>query len=245
MNNQRNIVIAVNTFAADNDEFYPDSIAKIGDPNGFWNWHEPMKLMGHRYRSPGGQRSVSAFLRPYLREAESVYCAGAPRRSDFFDDAWGAGDAWDHPDTPMVDDPLTGTYCFYWNYVGFVEGRQSFFRGPEGPTGRRGRSQLLVSCFFGYDQWLSRGKYASSEAFRKAELVQGNEHWPSYWSARLGTGYSRPLVKLWAGYTDGHVESYSPSRAEVMCVIKNPQTGEIYPSYLGPGIFFLPEKALK
>ena len=52
-------------------------------------------------------------------------------------------------------------------------------------------------------------------------------------------------MKLWAGYTEGRVEGYSSDETEVMCVIKNPETGEVYPSWIGPGIFLIPENAMQ
>lgn len=247
MNNQRQIVIAVSSFAEDNDDFYPDSVATVGTIENGWNWHEPMKVKGHTSRSPGARRSVSAYLRTYLPEAESVYCPSAPRRYDFFDDAWVAGDEWDNPDTPMRDDPLTGTYCFYWNYTGFIESRERFFEGPRGPVRGGGQSGLLVSCFFGYSQFRSRGDYGSCEMFRNAELTEGTDHWPSYWSGQGEAGSSPPAVRLWAGYTDGRVESYLSWDTVVMSVIRYPETGETYPSHptwIGPGNFHLPRNAL-
>jgi len=244
MNNQRQIVIAVNSFAADNDGVYPDSVATIGVMGRFWNWHEPMKLMVHQARSPRMYRSVSAYLRTYLRDPDTVYCPNAPRRYKYFDQAWADGEGWDNPETPMTDDPLTGTYCFYWNYTGYVQGRERLFQGPRGPIGGRNQSRLLVSCFFGYDQYLSRGKYGSCEEFYKADFTEGSYEWPSYWSGEGAAGSAPPAVKLYAGYTDGHIESYMSGETAVMSVIRYPDSGEPYPSCLGPGDFYLPQRAL-
>jgi len=244
MNNQRQIVIAVNSFAADNDDLYPESVATVGRIPGHWNWHEPMKLIGHQARSPRLHRTVSAYLRTYLSEADSVYCPSAPRRYKHFDQAWADGDGWDNPDTPMRDDPLTGTYCFYWNYTGYLKDRERLFEGPRGSLGGAAQSTLLVSCFFGYDQYLSRGKYGSCEEFGKADITEGGWEWPSYWSGRGTSASPVPRVKLYAGYTDGHIESYSSGETEVMSVIRFPETSEPYPSWLGPGNFHVPQSAL-
>lgn len=244
MNNQRQIVIAVNSFAADNDGFYPDSVATIGRMESFWNWHEPMKMVGHQARSPRMYRTVSAYLRAYLRDPDTMYCPNAPRRYKHFNEAWAEGDGWNNPDTPMRDDPLTGTYCLYWNYSGCLEDRDRFFQGPSGPVGGGTQSRLLVSCFFGYDQYLSRGKYGSCEKFEKADFTEGSYEWPSYWSGEATSASGPPEVKLHAGYMDGHVESYLSSETAVMSVIRYPDTGEAYPSWLGPGNFHVPESGL-
>jgi len=244
MSNQRQIVIAVNSFAADNDGWYPDSVATIGAVGSHWNWHEPMKLMGHQARSPRMYRSASAYLRTYLPEADSVYCPRAPRRYRHFDQAWADGDGWDNPDTPMRDDPLTGTLCFWWNYTGYLEGRGRVFQGPRGPGRGTGQSSLLVSSYFGYDQYLSRGEYGSCHRFRTADITEGSYEWPSYWSGRGTSALPVPKVKLFAGYSDGRVESYWSDETAVMSVIRYPDTSEPYPSWLGPGNFHVPESGL-
>lgn len=244
MSNQRQIVLAVGSFAADNDGLYPDSVATIGRLDGHWNWHEPMKLLGHQARSPRMYRSASAYLRSYLEDPDNVYCPNAPRRYEHFDQAWAEGDKWDNPDTPMRDDPLTGTYCFYWNYTGYLKDRGTLFQGPRGPLGGANQSTLLVSCFFGYDQYLSRGKYGSCEEFGKADFTEGSYEWPSYWSGGDTSGSAPPDAKLHAGYNDGHIESYSSAETAVMSVIRYPETSEPYPSWLGPGDFHVPQSAL-
>ena len=38
--------------------------------------------------------------------------------------SWDAGDDWDHPETSPRPDPVFGTYCFYWNYTGYLPARQ-------------------------------------------------------------------------------------------------------------------------
>ena len=87
-----------------------------------------------------------------------MYCPSAPRRYKYFDQAWGDGDGWDDPDTPMRDDPLTGKYCFYWSYTGYLADQGRLFEQASGPIVGTNQSKLLVSCFFGYDRYLSRGE---------------------------------------------------------------------------------------
>jgi len=245
MNNQREIVQAINLFAADHDDNYPESVATIGRLGSHWNWHEPMKLIGHESRSPRMHRSASAYLRAYLQEADSVYCPSAPRRYRHFDAAWAAGEDWNDPDTITPDDPLTGTYCLYWNYTGYIGGARRFFEGPRGPAGGMGRSTLTVSCYLGFNQYLSRNSYGSCQRFGKANITEGTYEWPSYWSGPEGSRPPLPEVKLYAGYTDGRVESYSSGETAIMRVIRYPDTGEPYPAWLGPGEFLVPRHALR
>lgn len=244
MNNQRQIVCAVNLFASDNDDRYPESVATLGrEPD--WNWGEPMKLTGYRARYPRAQRSVSAYLRTYLANAETISCPSAPREYKYLKEAWAAGDDWDNPETPPKIDPVSVNYCLYWNYTGYIEGRSRPFEGPRGPLGGRGRSKLVVSCYFGYDHHRNRGAYGSCQQFRRASITEGSLLSSDYWSAKPGAGHKRPVVKLYAGYTDGHVESYSSSDTTLMLVILHPDTGEPYPFGLGPGVFYLPSNALQ
>ncbi|MBN2138680.1 MAG: hypothetical protein JW720_12805 [Sedimentisphaerales bacterium] len=242
MNNQRQIVTAVNLFAADGDDRYPDSVATIGTEAAHWNWHEPMKLIGHRARSPRMFRTVSAYLYSYLPDPRSVYCPCAPRRYKYFDQAWAAAEDWDNPDTPMRDDPLTGTYCLYWNYTGYLDDTGDLFQGPRGPAHGRFSSGLVVSCFLGYDQYLSRGKYGSCRRFPNADKTQGTYEWPAYWSV---ADSQIPRITLYAGYTDTHVESCSADETVAVSVIKDPEKAEPYPAYIGPGKFFIPRQALQ
>ena len=47
MNNQKQITSALNLFASDNNERYPESVATVGvDRN--WNWSDPTKLIGDK-----------------------------------------------------------------------------------------------------------------------------------------------------------------------------------------------------
>lgn len=67
----------------------------------------------------------------------------------------------------------------------------------------------------------------------------------AYWSGQNSNANLDTFkVKLHAGYTDGHVESYGPSEVMTMEVIVDPSTGETYLSGTGPGIFYLPDTSL-
>ncbi len=244
-NNQRQIVTAASLFATDNDEQYPESVATIGDYKSYWNWQEPTMLIGYRARSPGMYRSMSAYIQRYLEDASVMYCPNAPRRYKYLQDAWNAGDEWDNPETDPVEDPLSGTYCFYWNYTGYLEERDYLFNGPRNSSAGRGQSKLLVSDYFGYDHYRSPNHYGSCEKFTGASITEGTLLSSAYWSRSKGrTGAAMPEIKLQAGYTDGHVEKYSSSDTLTMRVIWKPEIGEPYPYGIGPGNFYLPRNAL-
>jgi prepilin-type N-terminal cleavage/methylation domain-containing protein len=241
--NQRHIVRAANLFTSDNDQQYPESVATIGVQ--YWNWQEPMMLTGYRARSPRVHRSMSAYLRPYIKDATIICCPGAPRRYEHLQAVWDAGDEWDNPKTPPVQDPASGIYCFYWNYTGYLPDRDYLFRGPRNSAGGRGHSKLLVSDYFGYDHHRNRGFYGSCEKFPGASIVEGSLLSSAYWSNRGDPGADAPEIKLRAGYTDGHVESFSASDTVTMKVIRYRETGEPYLDGMGPGDFYLPRNALR
>jgi len=242
--NQRQIVSAVSLFAADNDQKYPESVATIGAE--WWNWQEPMMLTGYRARSPRMHRSMSAYLRNYIEDADTMYCPNAPRRYRYLQDVWDAGDDWDNPQTTPVKDPASGTYCFYWNYTGYLENRDYLFKGPRNAAGGRLQSKLLVSDYFGYDHQRNPNSYGSCQRFLGASITEGTLLSSAYWSDKGSAGSGAPDIKLHAGYTDGHVENFSASDTIAMRVIKVPETGEPYPGGdgIGPGIFYLPRNAL-
>jgi hypothetical protein len=241
--NQRGIVSGVNLFAMDNDEQYPESVATLGDIS-YWNWGEPMMLTGYRGRSPRMYRSMSAYLRSYIEDASMMYCPNAPRKYKYLQDAWNAGDEWDNPETPPVEDPVSGTYCFYWDYTGYLEERNYLFQGPRDSASGGGCSKLLVSDYFGYGHVRSPNSYGSCEKFANASITEGTLLSSAYWSREGVAGSDAPEIKLQAGYTDGHVETYSASDTLTMKVIWKPEIAEPYPDDIGPGRFYLPRNAL-
>jgi len=243
---QRQVVKALFLYATDNDDRFPPAVAKIGfDEN--WNWSEPTTLTGVTERSLNQNRSMSAYVADYIASVSLMSCRNAPREHEYLEDAWNAGDDWVNPDVPDAGiGPFTSTYCFYWSYTGFLgPGRQ--FKGPSGLVPHPGESQLMMSCYFGFDHWRSREVYSSCERFKNAKVTEETP-WASayYWSGPSpDVDLSTFNIKLHAGYLDGHIGSYSPSEVVPMEVIVNRETGEPYKPGLGPGVFFLPEDAVR
>ena len=243
MSNQRQIVGAVSCYALDSDELYPESVATVGSGTD-WGWQEPRMLTACRSRRPDLYRSMSAYLHSYIEKASILFCPNAPRKYKYLQQAWDAGDSWDNPETFWPKDPVSGTYCFYWNYTGYLEDMDFLFQGPRRPADGLGQSKLLLSCYFGYDHWRSRNAYGSCERFGGASITEGALLSSAYWSGKAGHTSPIPRVKLFAGYLDGRVESYSASDTLIMRVIWKPATGEVYPPGIGPGDFYLPRAAL-
>lgn len=244
--NQKEIVSATTIFASDNNERFPESVATVGTAN-TWNWSDPTKLTGNKHRSPGIHRAMSEYLKSYIPDASTMYCPNAPQRYKYLQQAWDAGDDWDYPeDDTFSRDPVGGTYCFYWNYTGYVGGRKVVFKGPQGPaSGGRKFSKLIVSDYFGYDHWRSPWSHGSCEQFEGAEINPETWLLSAYWF-REGDIENPPDIELRAGYTDGHVETYSPSDTVPMKVSDRADGTTPYPDGYGSyGIFFLPRNALQ
>jgi len=246
MRNQREIVNGVTLFAADNDGQYPESVATVGF-GAHWNWSDPRKLTGNRTRAPGMYRAMSEYLRSYIKDAGIMFCPNAPRKYTYLQQSWDAGDDWDNPDTSFPFDPVGGTYCFYWNYIGFLGGRRGIFRGPQGPAGGPRESKFLVTDYFGYDCWQSPNAYGSCERFKEASVVAETWLLSAYWSRLKSESVNLNTinVKLRAGYTDGHVGSFKASEVVPMRVSITSDGSEPYPDGVGPGIFYLPGNGLR
>lgn len=246
MNNQRQIVTAVTCFASDNNGRFPQTVATIGRQH--WNWQEPTMLASSFSRSSQLHRSLSAYLRRYIENAGVMFCQNAPREYKYLQDAWDAGDNWDNPRTPQPQDPVIGTYCFYWNYVGYLPRQNRLFRGPKiAPVGR-GQSELLVSDYLGLGHWRNPNAYISCEKFKDSSVTPGTWVSSDFWSNSASDSYvslDTLRIKLHAGFVDGHVETYSPAETVPMKVSITPDGTVPYPDVLGPGIFYLPETALQ
>jgi prepilin-type N-terminal cleavage/methylation domain-containing protein len=243
MNNQRQITSSINMFSSDNDQTYPPSVATIGTDDN-WNWTDPTRLTGNKNRTPVIHRAMSEYLRSYISNASIMFCPNAPKKYKYMQQAWDAGDDWDNPDTSVTSDPVGGTYCFYWNYIGCLDGG-SIFRGPQNPaSGGRSFSKLLTSDYFGYDHWRNPGSFGSCERFNNADVTAETWLLAAYWSSRRAVD-NPPEIKARAGYTDGHVETYSTSAAVPMKVSITSDGRTPYPDGVGPGTFYLPINAIR
>lgn len=246
-NNLRQIVQAVSVYAVDNNDRFPESVATIGFA-GVWNWSEPTLINGYYARSdPRLHRSMSAYLNGYISEVDILRCPNAPGDLTYLESAWEAGDGWDHPGTPVPDDPLSGNYCFYWGYTGYLESGR-LFHGPRTTAGQRGQGSVLVGDYFGYDHWRSDRAYGSCEHFSGAGITRGTLISAPYWSCGDDRVSLETIeVRAQAGYADGRVETYTAKDAVGMRVILNVATGEPYPDNIdgiGPGVYYIPRNGL-
>ena len=89
---QRDTAFAVILYAQDNDNQYPDSIArpKLDSSS---PWREPTIIT-----APGTQpnRSLSAYLHTYIKNANTIFCPNAPRKYKCLQEIWDAGDDWNN-----------------------------------------------------------------------------------------------------------------------------------------------------
>lgn len=190
-------------------------------------------------------RSMGGYLGEYIAQVSIMVCPSAPRESEYLQAAWDAEDDWNNPLTFFPSDLVLGAYCFYWDYVGFLGYDRAPFRGPRGPARGRGQSKVLVSDYFGFDHHRSPEAYGSSERFKGAGVTLGTEVSSAYWSCDGGSGV--PDVKPYAGYTDGHVESFRASEVVPMRVSTEPDGSVPYQSGIGigGGVFYLPTNGLR
>jgi prepilin-type N-terminal cleavage/methylation domain-containing protein len=266
MSNVRQITAAVNLFAMDNKNRYPPSAAAVSHPDGSWNWCEPFTLTGsqmHEFLSP--HRAMSEYLGEYIKDADIMFCPSVPKRPMHLQQVWNAGDAWDDPRTPgrcfrrlrgggTRGDAMYGSYCFYWNYTGWLPETEKLFRGPSDLCGTRRQSKLLVSCYLGFGHWLNKYRYGgdpnaygSCEHFRGANVTPerprdfpGNS---AYWSRpQTDINLDTIEIKPYAGYVDGHVESFTASEAAAMQVINRDDPRD--PLQRLKGEFYLPQNGV-
>jgi type II secretory pathway pseudopilin PulG len=246
MRNQREVAMAVNLFAADNGDLYPPSVATLGVASD-WHWYDPTVLIGKKKRSPQVHRAMSAYLRDYIPDARTIFCPAAPQQYKYLQQSWDAGDDWDNPDNDLTSDPVDGTYCFFWNYIGYLGGPRQLFQGPRGPASGGLASQLLVSDYFGYGHWRTPDSFASCEKLPGGDILE--EQWlESAWWRKTGDdpNTARPQVKLRAAYTDGHVETYYPNDLSAMRVSARPEGKPLSADGGGSrGIFYIPRNAVR
>ncbi len=245
---QRQIVLAVNLYAADHEGRYPESVATAAMLGRTWRWQEPRMLKACQPRAVGCRSSVAGYLRRYLLKAEILSCPSSPRPYPYLEEAWRAGEQWDNPDTGFTDDSVLGSYCLYWNYVGHLTERGRPFRGPQTDADRPGCSPLLISDYFGFNHWRSPEAFGSCERLPAAEVTAETHEATPYWfrPSQGPPDRTRWPIKLQAGFVDGHVEAYRPGDTAILEVAEalDGTTPALNGFGLGAGQFYIPQTAV-
>jgi len=241
ISNQRNTVISLNLFASNNRDYFPPSIATTGVNDEDWDWADPRLMVGYPDRyAPRKHRSMSYYLKSYLPDPGVLICENSPNKYEYLNEMWEAGDDWDNPETSNNEDPMTGTFCFYWNYRGWLTDREQIFKGPVRASGGRGYSKMLLGDYFGSDMWRNAGQYGSCDSFKKARVTQSTDVHADFWTG--GSIYKAvPEIRLTAAFVDGHVESYLSTEVVKMEVSRN-QDGSPPPfeEQFKKGNFYIP-----
>jgi hypothetical protein len=244
---QREIVLAASLYAADHQDRYPESVATAAMLGRTWRWQEPRMMKACQPRADGYHSSMAGYLRAYLPKAVALSCPSSPAAYPYLNDFWQAGDSWDNPETSFTDDSVLGSYCFYWNYIGYLSERDRPFCGPRTDAGTPGCSRMLTSDYFGFNHWRSPDAFGSCERFPHAEVTPETHEAPTFWVQNPTGEPDRANVhlKLQAGFTDGHVEAYRPSETTILEVSEtlDGTTPTFSGVGLGPGQFFIPRTA--
>jgi len=241
--NQREIVVGVSVYACENGDSYPASVALSASGKRSWRWQDPRQTRTCSPRPNMSHASVSGYLNSYIDKSETLYCPSAPARYAYWEEAWQAGDLWDHPETEPAIDPVLGTYCFFWNYVGYIEENTTPFIGPTSQNGIPGESQILVSDYLGYDNWRMPLAVGSCEYLPRAEVAFGTCVSSDFWAyrGRRLSENSELSVHASAGYTDGHVARFDPKDVVTLRVAYDPKGLIPFPrSIESPGDFYVP-----
>ncbi len=238
---QRNTCFAVMTYSQDNNERYPQSIARPS-PGSTSPWKEPTILA-----APGGDagRTISSYLRAYIERADILYCPRAPGKAEYIQDMWDSGDDWDSPS----GNQFLGAYCFYWNYIGHLDSTHTPFLGPSRTSDSRRFSTLLTSDYLGFGHWRnvltygSHNAYGSCCRFNGAQVTKGTPVSADFWSRLEDADFNLDQMKiqLQASYTDGHVEKYTPSQVTSMKVSRTLKGTVPCPPIGSAGTFYIPD----
>lgn len=251
--NQKDIIAGISCYAVDNDGCYPATVATIGVGDR-WSWREPTLVAGYQKRTTQTHRSVAEYLNPYIETASTAFCPSSPSKYKYAQQAWMAGDAWDNPSPGTGSlDPLDGNYCLLWNYVGYLEEKSYPFIGPRSTTQGPRESKLLICDYFGYGHWRNEFTYGSRDAFGSCEklnsnnITEGTAVSSEFWSKFNNSEVMNPELietRLKAGFTDGHVETYSTSEVIKMRISMKQDGSTPYPDNVSPGgVFFIPARS--
>lgn len=248
MKNQREVVLAVNVFSFENRDQYPPTTAVYGYGNDGWRWQDPRQVKTTQGRTPRAKTSMAAHLSSYITNSDQLFCPSAPRKYPYWQQAWEAGDSWDHPGTEHDVDPVLGTYCFYWNYIGYTQAPNGPFVGPTSSLGAPRESRMLVSDYLGYGNWRSPDSLGSCERLHNSRIAAGTEVSSDYWALQWQEDRDYDAIKqrFSAGFTDGHVGRFKPGQTVGMRVALDARGSRPFPNaFDSPGTFLIPTKALK
>ncbi len=244
---QRQVVLAVNLYAADHQGWYPESVATASMLGHTWRWQEPRMMKACAPRASGYCCSMAGYLRAYLPKAVALSCPSSPAPYPYLEDFWRASEQWDNPNTDFTDDHVLGNFCFFWNYVGHLTEQGRPFYGPQTDYGQAGCSGLLISAYFGFNHWRSPEAFGSCERLAHAEITAPTHEAPNYWFHKPQGRPDRAALrlKLQAGYVDGHVEPYRPGETTILEVAADLDGTTPAPSGIGVGAgeFYIPGKA--
>ena len=250
-NNKRQVTMGVLCYSGDNNDKFPDSVARLGTTKR-WSWTEPTMLAGFQGKSPAKHRSMSGYLRDYIESSSSMFCPSSPSKYPFAQEAWQAGDSWDNPESnTAAEDPLYGNYCFYWNYVGYLAETGRPFVGPGSINTKGWQSKLMITDYFGYGHWRNelaygdRKAYGSCEKLDRGDITPGTSVSCNFFSVLDANGEIKTEsmnVKLNASYVDGHVETYTPADVMSLKISVKPNGTLPYPDNISPGgTFYIPK----
>jgi type II secretory pathway pseudopilin PulG len=245
MENQRQIAIALNSFALDNDQSYPPSIAAPITNNSFWN--EPTILTAVEPPQNQKHRSVAAFLSPYLKNPTVFHSPAIPKKNPYLKKAFNDADNWNCPETAATADSFYASYCLWWNYTAHLPDTNSAFIGPPNATMTRYTSKLLVSDSLTFNHWQTPNKFASSQKFNQsAALTTARTLSTDFWTLDCQNTSKLAEIKitLTAAFTDTHVIKYSPAQCQPLkTILASPKKYPI-PKNLNPQTLYIPKKNL-
>ena len=248
--NKRNIATSLSVFANDNSDRYPHSIASVGKGTDerLWNWTDPRMMTGYDgsdypRKKRGGHRSMSAYLKGYIEDPEVLHCPNAPTKYKYINESWQAADQWDNPERIGPLDPMTGSYCFWWDYRGWLPDQRKVFKGPSRSSGGNGQSRMLLSDYFGSDTWRNPGEYGSCEVIRGSRKISSYPLFSDFYSAG-DISSPPPEIKLNAVFIDSHVESYDSSDVVTLEVSQRWDGKKPFDPIIRKGKFYLPRSAM-
>jgi prepilin-type N-terminal cleavage/methylation domain-containing protein len=236
--NMRQVVTGANNYAVDNGGKLPPNVNKLSPNQANSGWHLPFELNFYQNQSavvpnPSGlpdYHFVGRYLSPYLPEAKIFNCPASPMTTDVL---WPPRDSGaPNPEYDSYQDlyvsgeyaPLHCTVMPFWNYQGYnmSENLSSSRTGKsiEGPMKIESKTKLLIqdslfyktndsSILFPAVGTAEAGLtwFSSHKAKKNSMRIVG---FPFYSTKINYTGNieDAPDIRMNAGYSDCHVESF-------------------------------------